>query len=220
MAELMPNNSGGLAAAHTAIRTFWEEEGSRYDGKDAHGIHSEAEHQLWTTALGAIPPSSRVLDIATGTGFVALLLADLGHQVTGFDASEAMLANARAKAAERGIDITFVEGVTERLPFPDASFDAVTARHFIWTVLEPDKAFAQWLRVLTPGGTLVADCSLNAQVAAHHYTDDVAAALPFSDIADPAPVADALQSAGFAAVDVDLVGGEGGRQRAMLRARA
>jgi ubiquinone/menaquinone biosynthesis C-methylase UbiE len=131
-----------------------------------------------------------------------------------------MLANARAKAAERGIDITFVEGVTERLPFPDASFDAVTARHFIWTVLEPDKAFAEWRRVLTPGGTLVADCSLNAHGAAHHYDDDVAAALPFSDIADPAPVADALLAAGFAGIDVDLVAVDGGRQRAMLRARA
>src|ERR1700753_662484 len=195
-----------LAIAHSAIRAFWEEEGAQYDEKDAHGIFSETECQLWTTALGAIPPSSRVLDIATGTGFVALLLAELGHQVTGFDASPAMLANARAKAAERGMAITFVEGVTERVPFPDASFDAVTARHFIWTLLEPDKAFAEWRRVLTAGGTLVADCSLNTQVAAHHYSDDVAAALPFSGVGDPAPIVDALRSAGFAEVDVDLLG--------------
>lgn len=213
----MPTDSHSLVTAHNAIRVFWEDEGARYDRKDAHGIFSEAEQQLWTTALGAIPPSSRVLDIATGTGFVALLLAELGHQVTGIDASQTMLANARAKAAERGLPVGFVEGVTERLPFPDASFDAVTARHFIWTLVEPEKAFAEWRRVLTPGGTLVADCSLNTQVAAHHYSDDVAAALPFSRVADPAPVVEALRSAGFAEVDVDIDGGQ--RQRAVLLAR-
>lgn len=206
--------------ARSAIRAFWEEEGARYDQKDAHGIFSEAERQLWTGALGAIPPSSRVLDIATGTGFVALLLAELGHQVTGLDASQAMLAHARAKAVERGMAITFVEGVTERLPFPDAGFDAVTARHFIWTLVEPDKAFAEWRRVLRPGATLVADCSLNTQVAAHHYSDDVAAALPFSGVADPAPIVDALISAGFADVDVHIVGDDGERRRAVLCARA
>lgn len=209
-----------LVTTHSAIRAFWEEEGARYDQKDAHGIFSETEHQLWTSALGAIPPASRVLDIATGTGFVALLLAELGHQVTGFDASQAMLAHARAKAAERGMAITLVEGVTEQLPFPDASFDAVTARHFIWTLVEPDRAFAEWRRVLTSGGTLVADCSLNTQVALHHYADDVAAALPFSGVADPAPIVDALRAAGFADVDVHIVGDDGERQRAMLRAQA
>ncbi|GLE53430.1 class I SAM-dependent methyltransferase [Mycobacterium montefiorense] len=217
---MSPSDSDSLVTAHSAIRAFWEQEGARYDQKDAHGIFSEAERQLWTTALGAIPPCSRVLDIATGTGFVALLLAELGHQVTGFDASQAMLGNARAKAAERGMSITFVEGVTERLPFPDASFDAVTARHFIWTLLEPDKAFAQWRRVLTPGGTLVADCSLNVQVAAHHYADDVAAALPFSGVGDPAPIVGALRSAGFGEVDVEIHDDEGERRRAVLLARA
>lgn len=214
------SDSEGLLAAHSAIRAFWEQEGARYDHKDAHGIFSEDEHRRWTTALGAIPPSSQVLDIATGTGFVALLLAAQGHRVTGFDASPAMLANARAKAAERGLQITFVEGVTERLPFPSASFDAVTARHFIWTLLEPEKAFAEWHRVLAPGGTLIADCSLNTRVALHHYSDDVAAALPFSAIDDPAPVADALRAVGFSAVDVEIVSGDEQRRRAVLRAKA
>jgi ubiquinone/menaquinone biosynthesis C-methylase UbiE len=202
------------------MRAFWEQQGSEYDHRAAHGIFSEAERRLWMTALGAIPPSSRVLDIGTGTGFVALLLAELGHHVTGVDASETMLANARVKAAKRGLAITFVEGVTERLPFADASFDAVTARHFIWTLLEPNEAFAEWRRVLTPSGTLVADCSLDPQVAAHHYTDDVAAALPFRGVVDPTPVDHALRSAGFGEVDVDLSSDIGEYRRAMLRARA
>jgi ubiquinone/menaquinone biosynthesis C-methylase UbiE len=216
----MPSDVEKAATARAAISAFWEQEGSEYDARPGHGIFSESERRLWTAALGAIPASSRVLDIGTGTGFVALLLAELGHQVTGVDASEAMLAHARAKAAEHGVDITLEKGVTEQLPFDDSCFDAVTARHFIWTLLEPERAFAEWRRVLIPGGMLVADCSLNPRVAAHHYTDEVAAALPFRGLTDPSPVAHALRSAGFTQVEVDVSSASGEYRRAMLCARA
>lgn len=215
----MPDDNTSLPVARTAIREFWEREGSEYDQRTAHGISSESERRRWADALRPIPPASRVLDVATGTGFVALLLTELGHQVTGVDASEAMLARARAKAAEGGVAVTFVEGVTEQLPFADASFDAVTARHFIWTVLEPERAFAEWRRVLAPGGLLIADVSLNPHVAGHHYAEDVAASLPFREIPDPAPVVDSLRSAGFADVDVQVSDDGGEYQRAVLCAR-
>lgn len=214
----MTSESRSLSVAHEAIGAFWEREGSEYDGRAGHGILSEAERELWQMALSALTPRSRVLDIATGTGFVALLLAELGHRVTGVDASEAMLAEARAKAGDFGSGIVFEQGVTERLPFADAGFDAVTARHFVWTVLEPQRAFAEWRRVLVAGGTLVTDCTLDPQVAGHHYSDDVAAALPFGDLTEPSPVADALGAAGFTDIEVSLAGD--GHRRAMLRARA
>lgn len=216
----MPDANASLPVARTAIREFWEREGSQYDQRAAHGISSEPERRRWIEALSPIPPASRVLDVATGTGFVALLLAELGHEVTGVDASEAMLAHARAKAADGRVAVRFVEGVTEKLPFADASFDAVTARHFIWTVLEPQQAFAEWRRVLAPGGLVVADISLNPHVAGHHYAEDVAASLPFREIPDPAPVVDALRSAAFDDIDVELFDDGGEYPRAVLRARA
>lgn len=215
----MPDDNAYLPLARTAIREFWQREGSEYDQRAAHGISSERERRRWTDALSPIPPASRVLDVATGTGFVALLLAELGHKVTGVDASQAMLAHARAKAADGRVAVTFVEGFTDKLPFADASFDAVTARHFIWTVLEPEKAFAEWRRVLAPGGLVIADISLNPHVAGHHYAEDVAASLPFGEIPDPAPVVDALRSAGFGDIDVELSDDGGDYPRAVLRAR-
>jgi ubiquinone/menaquinone biosynthesis C-methylase UbiE len=211
--------TANLAAARAAIDAFWDREGSEYDDRAGHGIFDDAEGALWKTALAAIPAGSRVLDIGTGTGFVAFLLAELGHRVTGVDASEAMLAKARGKAAECGLDIPFEQGATERLPFAEASFDAVTARHFTWTLLQPERAFAEWRRVLTSGATLVADCSLDPQVAGHHYSDDVAAALPFRGITEPSPVVSVLESAGFTDVDVQFSGG-GEHRRVILHARA
>lgn len=213
----MISQNRSLSIAHEAIGAFWEHESREYDRRDGHGIFSDAERDLWKTSLSAIPPDALVLDIATGTGFVAHLLAEMGHRVTGVDASAAMLAEARTKTGDRGFDITFEHGATERLPFGDASFDAVTARHLTWTLLEPEQAFNEWHRVLVPGGTMITDCSLNPRVAAHHYTEDIVAVLPFGDVTEPTPVVDVLRAAGFTDVDIVIVGEHG---RAMLRARA
>lgn len=64
-----------------------------------------------------------VLDVGTGTGRAALLLAEAGGQVTGVDASEEMLAVARQRAAERGAEIEFLAGDAHTLAFADQSFD-------------------------------------------------------------------------------------------------
>lgn len=208
----MPNET-----ARAAIHDFWQREGSAYDTRSEHGIFSASERRLWTAELATIPDSGRVLDIGTGTGFVALLAAELGHQVTGIDPAPTMLAAARARAANQGVNVTFKEGVTERLPFDDASFDAVTARHVIWTLLEPAQAFAEWHRILIPGGKLLADCTLDPHVASYHYTDDVAAALPLQGITDPSPVVHALSAAGFTELETNAAPAES--PRAMLRAR-
>jgi ubiquinone/menaquinone biosynthesis C-methylase UbiE len=66
----------------------------------------------------------RILDIATGTGSVALLLAERGYQVTGVDLSEPMVEQARRKAREAGLDITFLQRDAADMDFPPHSFDA------------------------------------------------------------------------------------------------
>lgn len=97
----------------------------------------------------------KVLDVGTGTGFFAVLLAQAGHRVEGVDLTPAMLEEARALAAQRGLDITFREMDAQALDYEDGCFDAVISRNLTWTLPDPERAYGQWFRVLKPGGVLL-----------------------------------------------------------------
>ena len=96
-----------------------------------------------------------ILDVGTGTGFFAILLAGLGHRVTGIDLTPAMLEEGRALADQLGLSITFRQMDAQDLAFPDERFDLVLSRNLTWTLPEPEKAYGQWLRVLRRGGRLL-----------------------------------------------------------------
>jgi demethylmenaquinone methyltransferase/2-methoxy-6-polyprenyl-1,4-benzoquinol methylase len=97
----------------------------------------------------------RVLDVACGTGMVArALVARYGCTVTGIDQSAEMLAGARARLAgtPAAAAITFLEGHAESLPFPDASFDALTATYLLRYVDDVEATLRELVRVVAPGG--------------------------------------------------------------------
>ena len=96
-----------------------------------------------------------ILDVGTGTGYFAILLSREGHRVTGADLTPAMIAEAREAAAQAGTDPVFVLMDAQALGFADGSFDAVVTRNLTWTLPDPEKAYAEWCRVLRPGGVLV-----------------------------------------------------------------
>jgi demethylmenaquinone methyltransferase/2-methoxy-6-polyprenyl-1,4-benzoquinol methylase len=100
---------------------------------------------------------ARVLDLACGTGDLALVIASRAAEVTGVDLSGNMLEIARAKAAARGLDgrVTFRRGDAERLDFPANHFDAVTVAFGARNFEHLDRALREILRVLRPGGKLV-----------------------------------------------------------------
>jgi demethylmenaquinone methyltransferase / 2-methoxy-6-polyprenyl-1,4-benzoquinol methylase len=104
-----------------------------------------------------VPAGARVLDVATGTAAVAVLVAaGTGADVTGLDQSEEMVRTGVRRVRDRGLEgsVRFVLGRGERLPFPDETFDAVTFTYLLRYVDDPGAALAELSRVLRPGGTL------------------------------------------------------------------
>jgi SAM-dependent methyltransferase len=96
----------------------------------------------------------RVLDVATGSGNAVLAAARMGCEAVGVDYVPHLLERGRRRAAAEGLDVELLEGDAEALPFPDASFDAVTS--VFGTMFAPNhpQAAAELLRVCRPGGTI------------------------------------------------------------------
>jgi SAM-dependent methyltransferase len=98
--------------------------------------------------------AANVLDVACGTGVVALSAARLGATVTGADLTPALLERARVNAELAGLKAEFREADVEALPFPDASFDFVLSQFGHMFGPRPDLTLSEMLRVLVPGGTI------------------------------------------------------------------
>lgn len=119
------------------------------------GAVTEAlEQDLILDIMGEIR-GAHVLDAGCGDGTLVCAMSSLGAEVTGVDPDSAMLATARAHAHKAGIEARFLEGRVERLPFPDAAFDVVTAVRVLCFVPDAGGAVRELARVLRPGGRLV-----------------------------------------------------------------
>jgi SAM-dependent methyltransferase len=102
--------------------------------------------------------SESLLDIGTGPGDFPIRLRNSGHygKLIGVDQSPGMISTAIAKAKSAKTDITFLQADTQFLPFPDQTFDVVTARHMLYHVPDIPRALAEARRVLKPGGRFLA----------------------------------------------------------------
>jgi ubiquinone/menaquinone biosynthesis methyltransferase len=106
--------------------------------------------------LASVVPGERALDLASGTGDVALALAEAGAAVVGLDVTHRMLRLARAKAHARPrARPTWVTGDMGALPCRDATFALVTASYGLRNVPDLDAAIGEVARVLVPGGRFV-----------------------------------------------------------------
>jgi len=196
------------AQAH--ITTFWNTVAAGYDAHAGNvAEYGSAQYQRWVDVLAAVLPAapSDVLDVASGTGYLALAAASLGHRVTAVDLAPAMLEELAANAAARGLAVDTCLGDAVAPDFPPARFDAVTSRHLLWTLRKPASAMASWRELLRPGGRLVAvdgfwftkedDGDIPALFAAH-YTEDTRAELPFMHLDRSEPILRMLAASGFA----------------------
>jgi SAM-dependent methyltransferase len=96
----------------------------------------------------------RVLDVACGSGNAALPAAEAGAAVVGLDLVPSLLAAGRAHAAERGVEIEWIEGDAEELPFEDGSFDVVVSTFGVMFAPRHAVAAGEIARVLRPGGRI------------------------------------------------------------------
>jgi SAM-dependent methyltransferase len=117
--------------------------------------------ETWTTPTAArlvrhagVTPGSRVLDVACGTGVVAVTAARRGAHVCGLDLTPELLEHARENARIAGLEIEWREGDVEQLPFEDRGFDFVLSQFGHMFAPRPDVAVAEMLRVLKPGGRI------------------------------------------------------------------
>jgi SAM-dependent methyltransferase len=95
-----------------------------------------------------------LLDVATGSGNVAIPAAELGANVTGLDLTPKLLEAARGRAAQAGVEVRWIEGDAEELPFADGSFDRVTSCFGVIFAPRHDVAAAELVRVARPGATV------------------------------------------------------------------
>ncbi len=101
-----------------------------------------------------VAPGASLLDVACGSGQVALIAARRGTSVTGVDIATNSIHAARGRATAEGLDATFDEGDAEALPYGDASFDVVATLFGAMFAPRPDVVASELLRVCRPGGTI------------------------------------------------------------------
>lgn len=140
------------------ITSSWNKSSANYDNCYAHGMKSDREKVEWLKLMDSVidKKDAKILDVGAGTGFLSLLMAELGHDCTGLDLSENMLSVAKEKAEKAGYsNVVFEIGDAENTCKESRCYDFVTNRHLMWTLPHPRKALRDWKRVLKPGGKLV-----------------------------------------------------------------
>jgi demethylmenaquinone methyltransferase/2-methoxy-6-polyprenyl-1,4-benzoquinol methylase len=163
--QVLAATAGGSARKRQALELFGGL-GTRYDTLSA--ALSLGQDPRWRRALVSAlrpAPGERVLDVATGTGMVAAELLARGCSVVGIDQSAEMLAVARARfagvtggggsrASGDAAPVRWIEAQAEALPFPDASFDALTFTYLLRYVDDPAATMRELARVIRPGGRI------------------------------------------------------------------
>ena len=142
---------------------YWTHRAPGYSGVNQEELATD-QKRVWGRTIqeriaarfpGRKPGSIRVLDVGTGPGFFAIILARMGYQVTAVDYTASMLEEARRNAGALADKIDFHKMNAEELMFADYSFNVLVTRNVTWNLHDPEKAYSHWTRVLAPGGLLL-----------------------------------------------------------------
>ncbi|MBR1497090.1 MAG: methyltransferase domain-containing protein [Oscillospiraceae bacterium] len=139
------------------ITRYWSQRAEAFQTQRIREFGDE-KHARWLRELGRYIPGGRplrVLDLGTGTGFFAFVLAAKGHEATGIDLTPDMIERARETAEILGLDADFFVMDAEQPEFEPESFDLLVTRNLSWTLPHLGKAYREWYKLLKPGGVLV-----------------------------------------------------------------
>jgi SAM-dependent methyltransferase len=140
--------SPDIEGLKSRLRTTWMagdyDRFSRFMENDARSFYERLD----------VPPGAHLLDVACGSGQVALIAAREGVQVTGVDIAENLIERAQARSLAEDLPARFQLGDAEALPFPDASFDVVVSLVGAMFAPRPDLVATELTRVCVPSGTI------------------------------------------------------------------
>ena len=139
------------------VTHYWSNRADSFEQQRLREFDSE-KRERWLAELRRYLPQGktlRILDVGTGTGFFACLLAAEGHNTTGIDLTPNMIEHAKHMAAVLGLDARFQLMDAEEPDFESESFDVLVTRNLTWTLPHIEKAYREWYRILKPGGILI-----------------------------------------------------------------
>lgn len=135
-----------------AIGDYWDKQSSTFDKE-----HDTEDIYAWLHLLEELLGSDKtknVLDLGTGTGFLANMTSQLGYPTVGMDLSPEMMRYGVRHAAACGSGAMYMLGNALELPLMDGTVDNIINARLIWTLISPDEMIAEWFRVLKPGGAI------------------------------------------------------------------
>jgi SAM-dependent methyltransferase len=137
-----------IDALKTRLRATWMDGNYDYFSRFMQSSAAEFLDRL------DVRPGATLLDVACGSGQLALIAARRGATVTGVDIAANSIVAARGRATSEGLDARFDEGDAEALPYPDGSFDVVASIYGAMFAPRPERVAAEILRVCRQGGTI------------------------------------------------------------------
>jgi len=198
-----------LSELQAKINAFWTWRGNTIESGGL-AIRDQDELKVWMELLRDwLPPApADVVDLGTGQGFLALVLAAFGHRVRGFDLAEGQLERAREFGAKVSNAPEFATGDAIDPPLELSSVDVIANRNVLWTLVDPARAFGNWYNALRPGGRLIAFHGVNNSEGGPPpntreqnntaYTEDVTEhLLPIRRLPTVDPALPLIRAAGF-----------------------
>jgi ubiquinone/menaquinone biosynthesis C-methylase UbiE len=139
------------------IKCYWTSRVDGYSKVNEQELLSD-QGSVWLKQITKHLPfrkTSKILDVGTGPGFFAIILAREGYDITAIDCTEDMLKKAQENAGSTAERIRFMMMDAQNLHFEDSTFDAVISRNLTWNLENPDAAYKEWIRVLKKDGILL-----------------------------------------------------------------